>query len=391
MFTLYVENEPWQKMSALAKQCTHEVSGLMEVLLDDDGDVIITDVALLKQNGTSASTHLDMDAVIAFYAEDAARRAKGKNATHQTNYLGWFHSHPGSGIPSYSSVDHSTLKDLAAATKGAERPLFVGLVLDSKGEGARGYLRMAAPVNLSLEGEVKILPHKGKDIEAWAKKELDEKVEKKSYTSGPVRQTRTEALTQYALNSLAKGDDFWNGCEGVSYKFNKELNLFLPKPQDGWSWVNGVHTQRSSENMMPLPILRWWNGKAWALMLRPNKLGHVRVTKAEKKAREVLTEVTPLGKHYLSPYPGSVASCINCDVPSFETVSGKVLCMKCERFDINCKCEEESLSGLIAMYEERLAPQLTLPSDTADEDKGSLINIHEMTEEEILAAFGQGV
>jgi len=179
-FELYVERDAWVKMSALARMCDHEISGLGRVEVRE-GVPHIVEVAILKQEGTSGSTHLDIDALQKFIADDIAKRVEEKRDL-DTDWRMWFHSHPGgsSGAgPSYSSTDVHTIAELGDLSRDSKKPYFLGIVLDSQGKGARAYAELRHPVSISLEGTVMI--HKSKEeqeAEKWAAKEIKDKVGK---------------------------------------------------------------------------------------------------------------------------------------------------------------------------------------------------------------------
>lgn len=360
-FTVYIEHEVWLRMSALARECSHEISGLAKARRDEDADMVIYDVCCLPQNGSGASTHIDMEEVAKFLAHDIAGRKAQKKAQ-QTEWLCWFHSHPGGGKPAYSSTDHDTLRDLANSTEGSELPLFLGLVIGGDGQESRAYLGLRWPCKVELEGEVVVFGTKAETAATkWAKEQIKEKVKPAKYTrpTGVVTHgltpwdwSRREAQSPLPLETTMTKHGVWDGdhqhyrwFEGDRYQWDPKTQIYSPAPME--------HAMDRINQLAHNPF-RSLDGR---IVLYRSKLiptgTHPKLSRAEKAIRKSLDEkkITP-GEGFKID-EDMLSLCTKCGDDALGA-NDICFCLGCERDELHCHCRVIATGD----YEGRLAQVL---------------------------------
>lgn len=117
-----------------------EISAIGEIAIQDDTIHVTDTVHLLKQEGSSGSTELDMDAY------DVLIRRYIKEGKSLEPLRFWFHTHPKMGIW-FSMTDEDTIDDL-----GANGETYVAAVFNERGESqwcvTRHGIRMFMKINV---------------------------------------------------------------------------------------------------------------------------------------------------------------------------------------------------------------------------------------------------
>ena len=139
-----IPEKVWKRLMAYIEVCPMEVGGLGAVEWRE-GDLVVTDIFLLEQAVTAASTKLDPAAVARFVA-DWVRR--GRDSEHLRF---WWHSHADMGV-FWSATDLQTIRELS------EENFLVSLVGNRRGETLTR-LTVSKPVPFAVDGlSVVIVP-----------------------------------------------------------------------------------------------------------------------------------------------------------------------------------------------------------------------------------------
>jgi len=99
---IYLTPKVKAKLDAYIKLCAYEISGLGKVERLGNEDFLVTEVILLEQACSPASTLLDEDDLARFMTE---LLRKGENPA---KWKLWFHSHPGDSDVFWSYTDEKT-------------------------------------------------------------------------------------------------------------------------------------------------------------------------------------------------------------------------------------------------------------------------------------------
>lgn len=349
-FTVYIQHDIWMRMSALARECSHEISGLAKVRRDEDADMVVYDVCCLPQTGGGASTHINMEEVAKFLTADIAER-KGKKKTQQTEWLCWWHSHPGGGKPTYSCTDDTTLEDLANSTEGSTWPLFLGLVLGGDGEQARAYIGLRWPCKAQLEGDVEILATDEQvAANAWAREQIKEKVKatpvrvvntrasKNNYGPGWRDKQEEKGGAQPPLAPMTIGPnggeryEHWHWWDGDRYHWDPKDQFYRPDPME---------SERDRETQIATNPLRAQDGRPVLLRFNTVPMGtHPKLHPEEKAARKML-DTAGIHKGELFKVDADLYTmCSACGQDAFIAEKDTTICLGCERDEAYCSCKE---------------------------------------------------
>jgi hypothetical protein len=341
-FKMYCEWVPWLRMAALARLHKDEVSFLYKIALRER-DIVITDVKMLDQTGSSASTHIPIDAVNDFIVADVAETKA------QTWWQGWGHSHPGTGKPQYSSTDHNTLADLADCAASGDRPFFTGLVFSSDGKEVTAYIALRHMVNLELKGDLVVLPAPAHTEAAdWAQAELVRCI-----------------LDEYHTPPTEREVEHGKFLGGKWHKWNKRWKKWVPdKNRKSYSQsttrtpygrtVQDTHDAKRSTGT-PVKTTRLVRASArpgsgvfsdYMLVTRSSLIPggvHPKLSRIEKLCRRRLSEVAEPGEEFRAT-KSAVSNCNRCRTVGME-VGDIVVCLGCERDETQCSCEEVDVTN----------------------------------------------
>jgi len=159
---LYIKPEVKRKLEAYVRHCKFEISGLGEVE-EIDGKLVVTNIFLLKQEGSGASTTLDPEALSLFltdYVMEGGDPSKLK---------WWWHSHCHMNAY-WSSTDDKCMNSFSPGD------YFVATVMNKKGE-QRSRLDFYKPLRASVDNLPLELYYEGQEtLDEEIKKEIEEKV-----------------------------------------------------------------------------------------------------------------------------------------------------------------------------------------------------------------------
>lgn len=105
--TIYLNQDVVTKIDAWCKIAREEVSGLGLIEVDEDGDIFVTDVFLLKQDSSSAHTELSQEAIGELMHELRQKEIP------MSKLRFWWHSH-GTGGVFWSGTDDNTINLLGS-------------------------------------------------------------------------------------------------------------------------------------------------------------------------------------------------------------------------------------------------------------------------------------
>jgi hypothetical protein len=157
-----------QKIKKYTLTVDGEISGLGKSKMLKGGTILITDIIILEQVNTSASTDLNEESMAKFLNE------KMKNGEEIENWNVWWHSHDKFNV-FWSSTDEDTIEN----TTGG--PYLISIVINKEME-VLGRLDIFQPVRLTCNLEVsksKGRPRKIKEyLEKICQKQIDKCVSK---------------------------------------------------------------------------------------------------------------------------------------------------------------------------------------------------------------------
>jgi len=193
---IYMTQEASDKMFAYAKRCSIEISGLGTVEIVD-GCPVITDVFLLKQECSGATTNIDDTALGDMYMKMAEEGKK------EFNIRLWWHSHVGGGCY-WSGTDTSTIERFLGTSSW-----FLSIVVNNKGE-YRARVDYYKPFRVELDNvDVEILRDKMSEDEM---EQIDKEIEDNV--------SRVSHIEQYAGRSYYGGHDWYTDYRGVDKRVN---------------------------------------------------------------------------------------------------------------------------------------------------------------------------
>lgn len=189
---VYTTIDAWNKMSYWAKlggKRSREFTCFGRAVLED-GDFRVTDVYLVKQEGTSGGVDGDNEDINRLMIELYNQGIEPDEA-----FRCWIHSHPGTGHGAtyLSGTDESNIERYLTGD------FLISIVLDSDGKSPYCRIDLKNP-RLSIEADVEIeLPELSAEEKEAAEDEFKEKSSSRAYTIG-------------------KGRSSWIGGPGGSYQ-----------------------------------------------------------------------------------------------------------------------------------------------------------------------------
>lgn len=251
---ILVEELVWKKISALAREANGEMSCFGRVSLNE-GVPTITDVRLLEQKSGSAITHLSIVSYEALLEEELQEKLSNGMSEGEldTDWRCWIHSHPGTGVPTYSSQDDTQINELADQTVGSANPYVLGIVLSSDGKNAKGYVCVRAPIKGYFTADVVTV--EDVDLAQWAKDELA----KYRKEQPPTTNTKQGILTPWGFGSgfgdylgLVGGHSNGGGGKKKGRKKNKQnkadllpLDIVLLGEEWQYRFASNLHMKGS--------------------------------------------------------------------------------------------------------------------------------------------------
>lgn len=161
MSVLKIEQSAWQKILAFVDNVDGEISGLGKVRVVD-GDLIVPDVAIFRQEVSGAHSNIETKALAEFQAE------RVKAGESMKEWVLWWHSHANMGV-FFSGTDTNTIE------KSTEFPFLVSLVTNKRHE-TKARLDVYAPIHLMCDLMVEILHDKHNPYTELCKQEIAQKV-----------------------------------------------------------------------------------------------------------------------------------------------------------------------------------------------------------------------
>ncbi len=392
-FKLNIVASAWARMSAAARVCKDEISGLAKVEVRE-GIPFITEIAVLEQEGTGASTHLDMEALLKFIGEDIEGRVvAGEDPT--TDWRCWWHSHPGGGAtPSYSSTDDNSLEELADQAADGSKPYFFGIVISGDGRFAQAYVETRHPIKAVIKGEVNsLLSEEEKEAQAWAVAEVKEKVKARTYAKKSVVPQSTHggyaggghngrsplpgtAITQRSA-SRGRGNMIeshgveghevrepsgspFTWIDGQRYGAKSDLGLYVPDPFIAGNGKAGptdylpLMARDNEDRMRPILV----RVPITSPVVTKKGKGAKRTKQCEKARAHLFENITPQLEPAVDITPGTAffinyeawELCKQCGWESVATLRQgnrwmRRLCLQCERLEKHCQCQEVQWTG----------------------------------------------
>lgn len=216
---VYIDKECWDKIINYAKAAYHtekcEIGGMSVVTQDKDGDWLIQEPVILKQEIGSTTCDLDKEELAKYYTQMAVKYNK-------TNFrFCWWHSHHTMGA-FWSGTDISSIDEYGEG----ESDLSFALVVNLK-EEYKCRVSVWKPVEIHQDVELNILSNAEKvEIPSEILSEVKEKCETRSMITTYNKNTKQLSLTDTRTNGY--GHD-WRG-----YKFLDDdlTNVHVPNQQE---------------------------------------------------------------------------------------------------------------------------------------------------------------
>ena len=208
----YITKEDWNKVIAYAESSYHqmkaEIGGQMVVVEDEDGDFILKDPIILKQEVSAGNCEMEAEALALHYAEMVKKY--GDKVRHC-----WWHSHHTMGA-FWSGTDNSTIMD------NETQDFSVSLVVNLKQE-----YKLRVQFFYPFEHEENVHLNFIEDIDAERNEELDTEVAQlctKSVTTITKYNGKPTINTGEQANLWSKKDqndvDAYNYGYGYGYGYN---------------------------------------------------------------------------------------------------------------------------------------------------------------------------
>lgn len=161
---LLIERNADDKIRTYTDLCPTEISGLGKVIINADGDFVITDVAIFEQEVSGVHSTLSTTALAKFQAEMV------KKGESMKDWCVWWHSHADMGV-FFSGTDTGTIDE------STEFPYLVSLVVNKKGQ-SKARVDVFKPVRMFMDLEVEVVSSQSDEITKLCKAEIAEKVKK---------------------------------------------------------------------------------------------------------------------------------------------------------------------------------------------------------------------
>lgn len=177
---IHINQDAYDKIIALVKNCPDEINGLARLNLD--GHPTIDDVAVVKQTVTGSTAEHDTDDLMNFFRErrEAGDAGLWRVQWHSHNNMSTFHS----------KTDTDTIEELGKTTDW-----LISLVFNKK-EEITGRLDLFKPFRLVASDVELVIVGVENTWNEWAKAEIEAKVEKKVY-AGTTYQGGTGSKTGF--------------------------------------------------------------------------------------------------------------------------------------------------------------------------------------------------
>ena len=171
-----IEAKVWEKLLAYIQACPQEVGGL-GVVEQRLNTLVVTDIFLLEQKVTAATTDLNNGAIARFVA-DWVRRGRNIGTLRL-----WWHSHATMNV-FWSSTDLATIKDLA------DGGWLLAIVGNHKGE-TRARLQLGGEVGVAIDDlPIDVYTTVSEEARSLAKAEVGAKVRTSRTFLGSFREPR---------------------------------------------------------------------------------------------------------------------------------------------------------------------------------------------------------
>lgn len=204
MSTIYFTPRAMAKLQAYVSLSEVEVSGIGRVERLDSEDFLVTEVLLIEQESSWASTELDSEALQRFLEELIS---KGEDPG---LYKLWWHSHSDSSV-FWSNVDDETCEHF-------KNKWMLAVVANRKGE-ISGRIDIYEPIHLSAELPVRVYTPLEEGEEERIKEELARKVRRKAWV-------------------FRRWSWGWNEDEGEEEPQDRGSNEAEGEKEDRWPWTS---------------------------------------------------------------------------------------------------------------------------------------------------------
>ena len=216
----YISQKDWKKVIDYSKasydQFDAEIGGFMIAKKNKDGDIIISDPEILKQEVTGGTTVMEKESVADYYVKCAQKYGADVRFV-------WWHSHANMGA-FWSGTDTNTMEEYSSGDWSAF------LVVNIRGE-YKFRVCVWNPIEAYKDIELNVLGTKIKRIPKAIKESVSKLCSKPTYTSSVI--TDSNQLSMYSSHY----DDPWGGrYSHYSYPsgtaIEKKIPSLLKKSKD---------------------------------------------------------------------------------------------------------------------------------------------------------------
>lgn len=163
-------HDAYEKVRQLVTQCPQEITGLGKIEIIEKDVLLVTDIAIFKQEVTAGSCELDKDKLMEFVSERVREPYRDAGM-----WRLWWHSHATMGC-FWSGTDTSNIERM-----GETADWMASVVFNHKME-YKARLDMWKPFTIGdINMEVTIKYPETDGIVAWAKKEIADKVNERTF------------------------------------------------------------------------------------------------------------------------------------------------------------------------------------------------------------------
>ena len=153
---IYLTSTAYQKIKFYTLEAEGEISGLGKSKILDKDTILITDIIILEQTNSSASTDLDEEAMAKFLNQ------KMKNNEEIADWNVWWHSHADMNV-FWSLTDDDTIENTTGGS------YLISIVINKRME-ALCRLDMFKPIRLSCQLPISKSNGRPKEIKQYLKK-----------------------------------------------------------------------------------------------------------------------------------------------------------------------------------------------------------------------------
>ena len=227
MAEFYMSQKDWNKVINYAKASVEvnkdsEIGGMMVMLKDKDGDYVLKDPVILKQQVTGTTCEMDQNELALYYSK-TYRKHKNNKLKSRVRYV-WWHSHANMKA-FWSGTDDKTIM-------GSPSDDFtVSLVVNVRSE-YKLRVQFFQPIETYEDVELTIMNGKTTGIPKAILEEVEEKAKKYAYTNHYMN--RPNKIGK--VKDIAQGN-IWDNVYGTSYggynySYNGNVRVYSSKKDD---------------------------------------------------------------------------------------------------------------------------------------------------------------